>query len=301
MATGNYGTIRPADVSPSDMEIFYHYTSTRDNIGDINLKTLDPEKVLQKVDHPNNPNQIFGGLYTLKLPSTEFSSKGIYTIIIKPLEIRTKIIDCGVLSSLPDVKGIVLDSSTIDPDNLDKFENGGLVGYRVEYIDTDPSSEEKKIQNLFRIVTSSNKAEPVSENLTNTSQKSIRYRYNDNSTLLFCTVTPSSAPNVKPNATPFIGVPNQDIIITNTFFNPIMLEIEMVEHDNETLAYALYGNQSKSIEDGIYTIYNFQNEIYKQFNLYEIKDQFTNKPLFEIREQKNNIDFTKGFDDVTTT
>ena len=39
-----------------------------------------------------------------------------------------------------------------------------------------------------------------------------------------------------------------------------MLEVEMVEYDDEVLAYALYGNQSKSLEDGIYTQYNFQND-----------------------------------------
>jgi hypothetical protein len=124
--------------------------------------------------------------------------------------------------------------------------------------------------------------------------------FNDNSTLTFCTVSPSSASNVKPNALPFIGQPNQQVIITNTFFNPMMLEIEMVQYDIETLAFALFGNQSKSLEDGIYTIYNFNNDIYKQYDLYEIKDRFSGKPLFEIREQRNSIDFNKTFTTVTT-
>jgi hypothetical protein len=79
-----------------------------------------------------------------------------------------------------------------------------------------------------------------------------------------------------------------------------MIEIEMVEHDVETLAYALFGNQSKSLDDGIYTIYNFSNQIYKQYDLYEIKDKFTGKPLFEVRELKNNVDFSKNFTTVTT-
>jgi hypothetical protein len=104
---------------------------------------------------------------------------------------------------------------------------------------------------------------------------------------------------VKPNALPYIGVPGQNIIITNTFFNPIMMEIEMVEHDNETIAYALYGNQTKSLDDGIYTIYNFNNGIYRQYNLYEIKDRFTGKPLYEVREEKKIIDQTKDFDSIT--
>jgi hypothetical protein len=49
----------------------------------------------------------------------------------------------------------------------------------------------------------------------------------------------------------------------------------MVQHDIETIAYSLFGNQTKSLDDGIYTIYNFNNDIYKQYNLYEIKDVYS--------------------------
>ena len=73
----------------------------------------------------------------------------------------------------------------------------------------------------------------------------------------------------------------------------------MVEYDDEVLAYALYGNQSKSLEDGIYTIYNFENDIYKQYNLFEIKDKFTGQPLYEVREKRSQIDFNKDFDTVS--
>lgn len=302
MATGTYGTIRPADILPQDCEIFLHYTPLRSDFGDTTLTKLNPEDVLIKIQNPNNTtgvSEIFGGLYTLKLPTTNFSLKGIYTIIIKPVEIRTKITDCGVLSAYPDVKGLVLDISTIDPNFVSYFENGGLVGYRIEYINTNPTINERKISNFFRIITSNNKAEPVNQNLSNSNQKALRYRFNDNSSLTFLTVSPSSSPNVKPNAIPFIGETNQEIIITNTFFNPIMIEVEIVEHDIETLAYGLLGPQTKSLEDGIYTVYNFNEEIYKQWNLYEIKDQFSGKPLFEVREPRTNVDFTKQFNDIS--
>ena len=279
--------------------MFYHKTASRDDVSDTILQPLDPSEVLVKVDNPNNAGEIFGGLYTLKLPTSIFGSKGIYTIIIRPKQIRTTIVDCGVLASNSDVVGMVLDYSSIPASNRSSFENGQLVGHRIEYLNTNSASGEKKINNLFRVVTSNNRAEAVSENLSNSSQKSIRYRFNDNSTLVFCTLTPSSAPSVTPNALPYIGQPGQQIIITNTFFNPIMLEVELVEHDDETLAFALYGNQSKSLEDGIYSIYNFENAIYRQYNLYEVKDQFTGKPLYEIREEKDNVDFTKDFGDIT--
>lgn len=304
MSQGTYGIVRPADITPNDVEIFYHYTPSRDSANPVILNKLNPSEVLFPIDNPNKVQsnqtgfELFGGLYTLKLPTSIFGAKGIYSIIIKPIEIRTSITDVGVLSAFPDITGVLFDITTIPEEFTQKFENNGLVGYRIEYLDTNTSSPDFKIHNFFRIITSNNRAEAVNQNLTNTNQKAIRYRFNDNSSLVFCTLSPSSSSNVKPNAFPFIGQPNQNVILTNTFFNPIMLEIEMVEHDIETLAYGLFGNQSKSLEDGIYTIYNFNNDIFKQYDLFEIKDKFTGKPLFEIREERSSIDFTKRFSNV---
>lgn len=306
MATGTMGVVRPADINPDDVEVWYHFTPSRDTIGNPNLIKLDSNEVLLKIDNPNKVQsgvsgfEIFGGMYTLKLPVATFGVKGFYTIMIKPVEIRTKIVDCGVLSAFPDIKGLLFDTSTIPTNFLNKFENNGLVGYRIEYLNPNSSAADAKLNNFFRVITSNNRAEPVNQNLTNSNQKAIRYRFNDNSTLVFCTVSPSSASNVKPSALPFIGAPNQQVIITNTFVNPTMIEVEMVQYDTETLAYALFGNQTKSLEDGIYTIYNFNNQIYKQYNLYEIKDRFTGKPLFEVREERASIDFTKTFTNITT-
>lgn len=304
MATGTYGIVRPADISPDDVDIFIHYTPNRTVQGSTIYKVTNPSDYLIPIDDPSKADSnisqfsLFGGLYTLKLPVSDFGAKGIYTVMIKPVEIRTRIVDCGVLSAYPDIKGILFDIAEVLPRFTSRFDNGGLVGYRIEYLDNNNNSD-AKIHNFFRIITSNNKAEPVNQNLTNTSQKAIRYRFNDNSTLSFCTVTPSSSSNVKPNVLPNIGTPNQQVIITNTFFNPIMIEIEMVEHDIETLAFGIFGNQSKSLEDGIYTIYNFNNEIYKQYNLYEIKEQFSGKPLYEVREERDNINFDKEFSNIT--
>ena len=298
MATGNYGTIRPADVSIDDVEIFYSYTPNRESLTTVELQSLNPAEVLIPANNPNNVNEIFGGLYTLKLPTSVFGSKGFYSIIIRPKQIRTTIQDCGLLVDNQDVKGLVFNINQIPLELQNRFENGNLVGYRVEYIKEQTGTGQDKIQNLFRIITSNNRALPISQNQGN-SNASQAYTFNDNSTSVFCTVSPSSAPSIKPNAIPFIGNPLQDVIITNTFFNPVMLEIEMVEFDEETLAYALFSNQTKSLEDGIYTIYNFGNQIYRQYNLYEVKDQFTGKPLYEVREQKFTIDPTKDFTDIT--
>jgi len=292
MATGVYGTVRPADVLPEDMQIFMHYTPNRGTQGQVIMTELSRTYISRALS-PNGID-IFGGLYTLNLPVNIFGNKGFYTIVIKPTEIKTKIVDCGILTTMPDVRGILLSAAGLGS-VASKFDDGGLVGYRIEYLDDNG----KKIPNLFRIITSNNRAEAVNQNVSDTNQKSIRYRYNPASELTYCTVSPNSAPSTKPNALPYIGRPNQDIILTNTFFNPIMIEIEIVEHDVETLAWGIFGNQTKSVEDGIYTVYNFNNQIYKQYDLYEIKDKFRGKPLFEVREARNSIDFTKQFNDIT--
>jgi hypothetical protein len=301
MALGTYGTKRPADVSPEDVEILLNYTESRESTNNFVLKKLNSLSVLTPYVHNNstggqNNVEILGGLYNLKLPASEFNALGVYTLYIRPAEIRTTILDCGVLSSLPNVKGIVIDLNNVPQEYRNKFTNQGLVGFRIEYLNSDGS----KIQNFYRIITSSFYCEPVNTNLTNTSQKTIRYRYVDSgSDLIFCTVSPSSAPSNKPNSTPFIGQPNQKIILTNTYFNPITIDVELTEYDIDSLGIALYGNQTKSIEDGIYTLYDKNLNIYKQYNLYEIRDEFNNL-LFEVRENRgDNIDFSKNFTNIT--
>jgi hypothetical protein len=301
MATGTYGTIRPADVSPEDVEIILNYTPSRDETNNFELTKLDATAVLKPYFHNDatggNPNlEILGGLYNLKLPAENFNRIGIYTLFIRPAEIRTSILDCGILSALPNVRGLVFDLNDVPSQFRNKFVTQGLVGFRIEYLNSDGT----KIPNFYRIITSSFFCEPVIENLTNTSQKAIRYRYTENNTnLMFCTLSPSSSPTNKPNSVPYIGQPTQNVIITNTFFNPITLDIEMAEHDFSTLAIALFGNQTKSMDDGIYTMYDTGNNIYRQYNLYEIRDQF-NRLLFEVRADRgDDIDFSKNFTNIT--
>ena len=302
MAIGSYGTIRPSDVSPSDVEIIMNYTPTRDATDTFVLTSLDAQTLLrpyfENTETGGNAGvEVIGGLYNLTLPANQFNALGIYTLYLRPAQIRTVITDCGVLSALPNVKGLVIDLNNVDPQFQNKFVPQGLVGFRIEYLNPDGS----KIPNFFRIVTSCFYCEPVVANEVNTSQKSIRYRYVDgDSNLLFLTVSPSSSPTNRPNATPYIGQPDQNIIITNTFFNPVTIEIEMVEYDISSLAIALYGNQTKSIDDGIYTIYDSQNNIYRQYNLYEVRDQF-NALLYEVRQNRgDNIDFSKNFTTITS-
>ena len=302
MATGNYGIVRPSDVSPEDVEIILHYTPSRDLTTNFTLTQLDSIQYLRpyysNASIGGTATELLGGLYNLTLPSDQFNALGIYTLYFRPAQIRTLINDCGVLSSSPNTKGIIINIQDVPPEFRNKFTNQGLVGFRVEYLNDNGT----KVPNFFRIITSNFYCEPVTQNLVNTSQKSVRYRYSDGSTnLMFCTLTPSSSPTTRPNATPYIGAPAQRIVITNTFFNPSVVEVEIVEHDASTLAIALYGNQTKSLEDGIYTIYDPANNIYKQYNLYEIRDQY-NELLYEVRQDRgNNIDFSKNFANIIST
>jgi len=301
MSIGSYGTIRPSDVSPQDVEIQMVYTPSRDVTDNYVLTSLDAQSVLTPYFNNSETGgnagvEVLGGLYNLTLPAQQFNALGIYTLYVRPAQIRTTITDCGVLSALPNVKGIVVDLTNVPVQYQNKFVSQGLVGFRVEYLNADGS----KIPNFFRVVTSCFFCEPVVTNEVNTTQKSVRYRYVDGSAnLLFLTLSPSSSPSNKPNATPYIGQPSQGIIISNTYFNPISIEVEMVEYDISSLAIALYGNQTKSMDDGVYTIYDSQNNIYRQYNLYEIRDQF-NALLYEVRQSRGtNIDFSKNFTNIT--
>ena len=305
MAVGSYGIVRPADVSPADVEIFYHYTSGRTSTAPVTLKKLISTDVLTPVYHNSDTTddtaaanaEILGGLYNLKLSADDFSNLGIYTLHIRPKQIRTTITDCGVLASLPSVRGLVIDTSNVPAEDRNKFTPQGMVGYRVEYINT--TDNKTKIPNFYRVITSSFYCQPITSNLSNTTDKAIRYQYTDQVTnLIFMTITPSSSPSSRPNVIPFIGQPGQKIILTNTFVNPTTIEVDMVEHDANTLAHALYGNQTKAITPGIYTIYDENNQIYKQYNLYEIKDEFS-ETLYEVREERTDIDETLGLDNIT--
>ena len=301
MAVGSYGIVRPADVSPADVDIFYHYVSGRTANVTPTLTKLDSTAILTPVFHNETTGgvankEILGGLYNLKLQAGQFSELGIYTLHLRPKQVRTNIMDCGVLASLPSVRGLVIDIGNVPVDDQGKFTPQGLVGYRIEYIN---NNNNQKVPNFYRLVTSSFYCVPTTANLSNSTDKAIRYQYTDSqSNFIFLTVTPSSSPSSRPNVVPFIGEPGQTIILTNTFFNPTTVEIEMVEHDASTLAHALYGDQTKAIAPGIYTIYDKDKNIYKQYNLFEIKDQF-NETLYEVREERTSIDETLNLDNIT--
>jgi len=80
MATGTYGVVRGADVSQEDIEVFYTYAASRDKQSTGLVKITNTTDVLIKVDNPNKAQsnitsfEMFGGMYTLKLPASIFAS-----------------------------------------------------------------------------------------------------------------------------------------------------------------------------------------------------------------------------------
>ena len=101
------------------------------------------------------------------------------------------------------------------------------------------------------------------------------------------------------NAKPYIGSPNQRIIISNTKFDPVCLRIEICENDFDTLATSIDGNQIRALDNGLLTTYNKDNEIYKQWEFYTLKDNYNRNVRYEVkRERTDSIDNTADAEEI---
>lgn len=292
-----YGTVKPSKVEISqDVEIWYQYKPKR-SYADAKYKKVDDvtsffheatmEEDLVNDGNVRIPDKSLVGMYDLRLPVSEFGQTGIYTIYIKPKEYFYRIMDVGILSAYPETSGIVIDLN--DTVNQELFSEDNLVGYRVEYFEYEEDG--LKRQEYYRIITSNNRCEPVSQALRSATSASNAYRFNDSGTLSFLTLTPSTSPSFKSNTRPYIGTPSQVIAITNTKFDPVMIEVEMVEHDIETLSIMAEGEVLRNLENGRVSHFNFDGEIYKQFEYSTIKDNYTTKSVAELKVDKSgNID-----------
>lgn len=285
MSNGIFGSIRPANININeDVEIFYMYRPTRGETSsdfEKGFKKLDPTTCLveSKASFDDKEESFtLNGMYTLKLPLNEFNKKGFYTIYIRPKEVKNTITDVSVLSTYPDIKGIIIKSDGLSND---------LTGYRVEYENGES-----------RLIKSCNYCEPVIVNTGDGYPKTTRYNLNVTTTsLLFCTLTPSSAPSFKPNSLPYIGVPGESIKIVNTKFSPKVIEVEMVTHDMDTLSYMLEGDQINDRDNAIITTYNDKHEIYHQSDYYVLKDSL-GKPIYNVRKKRDNIDVNQEYEKV---
>ena len=294
MALGITGIIRPSTVDLSDIEVLYSFTPDRIT-QPTSFNFLSSTNILEKRFVSDTSNQALQGMYNLKLPSNVFNQVGYYTIMIRPKQITATILDCGVLSQLPDQKGIILNTNDSALTELgEKLTPGGLSGFRVEYLNSDGTL----VSNLFTTVAYSNRCEAISQPSNASTQKSVVYRFNDTGSLLFLSVTPSTSPSIKPNSFPYIGVAGQQIILSNSYFDPQVIDIELTEYDLNKIALLINGERTLNVETGIENIYDKNKNIIEQSTLYDIKDEFQN-PLYKVKENNTTIDTAESWTTIT--
>lgn len=282
-----YGTKRPANITSDDVDIYYSYRPSRaeDSAEFSTFKKLDSKLLMNTSGKTDDGNaEILPGMFDLRLPLDIFGNIGIYTIYIKPKEIRTTILHVSTLAAYPDVRGIVLDTKGMS--------NGSLVGYRIEYFNESGDREDD-----FRIITSNNRCEPVAQVFNDTTQNGVRYRFNDAASLMFCTVTPSASLSFNNNTLPNIGAVGQEIALINTKFNPLCIEVEMVENDAETIATMLNGDQIRDLEHATITTFNKDHEPFSQFSYYTSKNKL-GKAMYEIKVKEETTESSLDYKSI---
>ena len=282
-----YGTKRPANITSDDVDIFYSYRPSRaeDSAEYSTFKKLDSKLLMNTSGKTDGGNvEVLPGMFDLRLPLDIFGNVGIYTIYIKPNEIRTTILHISTLAAYPDVRGLVLDTNGMS--------NGSLVGYRIEYFNESGDREED-----FRIITSNNRCEPVAQIFNDATQNGVRYRFNDAASLMFCTVTPSTSLSFNNNTLPNIGAVGQEIALINTKFNPVCIEVEMVENDAETIATMLNGDQIRDLEHATITTFNKHHEPFSQFSYYTSKNKL-GKALYEVKVKEEATESSLDYDAI---
>jgi hypothetical protein len=287
MAVGIYGTKKLADVDFNDVDVLYSYSPNRESVTDNQLKPMFPN--ISSGDFI----KMFGadGAYKLKLPASIFNQLGFYVVLIKPKTFETHIVDCSyvITETNEDIqisrKGIVIPK-------LQFQGTGSLIGYQIEYFDDNGV----KIKNFHKIVTGSDPVTPA-QTSPPTQGSTTGYVLNNNGASLFLTLTPDEVSLISNLAKADIGKSGQKILISNTFFDPIMIEVEMVDQTIKTLSYGIFGNSTRDMETGIYSIFDNQNNLYKQYNLVTRKKTFSNGEI-QYKQERDSINLNQNFNDL---
>ena len=292
--SGLYGTVRSAKIDPErDAELFYFYRPNRSTTAEdfTQFKKLSASNlVASKGEVDSQIEDILPGMFNLRLPLDTFNDTGIYNVYIRPKECITHLVDVSVLADYPEIRGVVVNKNAVDGVT-------DLTGYRVEYF--DPTTKERTDRAF--IITSCNFCKPIWVSVSDSVNMPKRYQYTDSSAnLLFCTLTPCSYGDYSPNVAPNIGtgVEEKDLVaIINTKFSPVMIEIEMVEHDAETITTMLEGDTIMDHDNAIMTHYNENKEIYQQYDFYEQKNSL-GEPLYTVKRKRENIDSSEDYDNI---
>jgi hypothetical protein len=284
MATGIYGNKKLADVTFDDVDILYAFAPNRETLGDIQMQPL-----YNSITN-NEFRKLIGadGVYKLRLPAAVFNQLGFYTVLIKPKSFQTQIVDCSNVVT-NDANGLQISKKGIVIPKLQFQTTGALTGYQIEYFDDNGV----KIKNFHRIVTSTELVS-VSSNNVNSQASSTSYVIDPNGNNLFLTLTPDEVSLISNVNAPDLGKAGQNILISNTFFDPQMIEVEMVDQTVKTLSYALYGNSTRDLEQGIFSVFDENNNLYKQYNLLTRKKQFDIGNV-DIKEERTDINLDQDF------
>lgn len=293
MALVPYGNTIPANISLDDIELQFTYQSNLNTEPEA-ITLLTASDFIKKTYDPNNVNENNGGVYRLNIPASFYANRGLgyYYFYLRPKKIRTIIKDCAYLEDV-NIKGLIFDLNEMDSYTKSLFQkDNNLIGYVMQYIN-QASTGDRLTPNLFRIITSNYRAEPISSSLNNNqNQNSIRYRLNSNSSLVFMTVSPTSQNGISNNEVLFIGNPTQEVIISNTNFNPKLIPIQITDVDEKSLYYGIFGDQTFNYENGIRTWFDEEGNIFHQKDEYTIKDELNN-PLKKISKRRAEIDFNE--------
>lgn len=284
MAVGIYGSKKLADVDFNDVDIFYAYSASRDVLGDTQMVPL-----FNSITN-NEFRKLLGadGVYKLRLPASIFNKLGFFVVLIKPKTFETTIVDCSIVVTNSDDEIQISKKGIVIP-KLQFQGRGGLIGYQIEYFDDNGI----KIKNFHRIITSSDLVS-ISSNSSSSNPSATSYILDDNGNQLFLTLTPDELSLITAEQKPDLGKAGQKILISNTFFDPVMIEVEMVDQTIKTLSYGIFGNAIRDMETGVYSIFDEAGNLYKQYNLLQRKKQFTTG-ILEIKEERANLNLQQNF------
>lgn len=289
MAIGIYGTKKLADVDYNDVDILYAYSPSRESVTDNQLRPL-----FSNITN-SDFTKLFGadGAYKLKLPASIFKDLGFYVVLIKPKTFETNIIDCSFIVT-ESSENIQISRKGIVIPKLQFQGTGSLIGYQIEYFDDNGI----KIKNFHKIITGSDPVSPAQNTSQSVQGSTVSYTLNNNGSSLFLTLTPDEISLISNTARADLGKAGQKILISNTYFDPIMLEIEMVDQTVKTLSYGIFGNSTRDMETGLFSIFDENNNLYKQYNL------LTRKKLFgygnvDYKEGRTNINYNQNFQDLS--
>lgn len=288
MSVGIYGNKSLASVDFNDVDVLFSFSPNRNELGDTQMKPLFD----RITDNEFKKMRGADGAYKLRLPASVFNELGFYNVLIKPKSFETEIVDCSNVVTNNEQEVQISKKGIVIP-RLQLQGQTNLVGYQIEYFD----SNGQKIKNFQRIITSS---DPVSLNVNNNNSNvgSTNYRLDDEGDQLFLTLTPDEASIISDEQSPDLGRQGQKVLITNTFFDPVMLEVEMVDQTIKTLSYALYGNSTKDEETGVFSIFDDNNNLFAQYNLLTQKKQFEEGKI-DVKQRRNNIDLSRTFQEIT--